>query len=259
MAQHAERREEEALWMANFDNDFALRHAAAFDALHRRFGLDYFAIDCAELADGRLLMFEADVAMIVHSMDSEAVFPYKKTSMNKLFAAFEGALRERMLRATSTSPVTCAHSGKPAVYQRTEDDCLICALAMFTGRTYEDIQEIARSCDPMFPSGGPMSHSIMRGVANKCGFVLLSGIYMLWTKPAIIGVVSPTVADTGHAVFWDGEKIIDPGSSERVDRAYVDRCGLEFTHRAIDLAPLINHEIEISYVAGAVAISEQNL
>lgn len=256
MAQHAERRDEEAQWMANFDSDFAARHAAAFDALHRRFGLDYFAIDCAELADGRLLMFEADVAMIVHSMDSEAVFPYKRVAMNKLFAAFEGALRERMLRATSTSPVTCFHSGKPAVYQRTEDDCLICALAMFTGRTYEEIQEIARSCDPLFPMGGPMSHSIMRGVANTCGFVLLSGIYMLWNKPAIIGVVSPTVPNTGHAVFWDGEKIIDPGFSERVDRAYVDRCGLEFTHRAGDLAPLINHEIEISYLAGAVVVDE---
>ena len=256
MAQHADRREEEAMWMANFDSDFAMRHAAAFDALHRRFGLDYFAIDCAELADGRLLMFEADVAMIVHSMDPETVFPYKKKAMGKLFAAFEGALRERMLRATSTSPVRCAHTGKPAVYQRTDDDCLICALAMFTGRTYEEIQEIAHRCDPMFPLGGPMSHSIMRNVANACGFVLLSGIYMLWNKPAIIGVVSPTVPDTGHAVFWDGEKIIDPGFSERVDRAYVDRCGLEFTHRAGDLAPLIHHEIEISYVAGAVAIDE---
>lgn len=259
MAEHAERREEEAQWMANFDSDFAVRHAAAFDALHRRFGLDYFAIDCAELADGRLLLFEADVAMIVHSMDSEKVFPYKKKAMNALFFAFEAALRERLLRATSTSTVTCAHTGEPAVYQRTEDDCLICALAMFTGRTYEEIQAIASSCDPMFPMGGPMSHSIMRGVANACGFVLLSGIYMLWNKPAIIGVVSPTVPDTGHAVFWDGQKIIDPGSSERVDRAYIDRCGLEFTLRAGDLAPLINHEIEISYVAGAVAVNEPTL
>lgn len=256
MAQHADRREEEARWMADFDSDFAVRHAAAFDALHRRFGLDYFAIDCAELSDGRLLMFEADVAMIVHSMDSEAVFPYKKQAMAKLFAAFEGALRERMQRATATSTVTCAHTGKPAVYQRTDDDCLICAVAMFTGKSYEDIQEMARAADPLFPSGGPMSHSIMRGVANACGLVLLSSIYMLWEKPAIIGLVSPTVPDTGHAVFWDGEKLIDPGSSARVDRAYVDRCGLEFTQRARDLAPLINHEIEISYVAGSVAVDE---
>ena len=101
-----------------------------------------------------------------------------------------------------------------------------------------------------------MSHSIMRGVANQCGVVLLSSIYMLWAKPAIIGVVSPTVPNTGHAVIWDGEKIIDPGFCERVDRSYVDRCGLEFTQRASDLEQLIRHDIQISYKAGAVAVSE---
>lgn len=101
-----------------------------------------------------------------------------------------------------------------------------------------------------------MSHSIMRNVANKCGFVLLSSIYMLWAKPAIIGVVSPTIPHTGHAVFWDGEKIIDPGLSERVDRAYVDRCGLEFTQRASDLEPLISHERQLSYVAGSTVACE---
>ncbi|WP_421917268.1 ATP-grasp domain-containing protein [Mesorhizobium sp.] len=256
MTQHEDRRAEEALWMANFDSDFAVRHARSFDALHRRLGLDYFAIDCAELPDGRLLVFEADVAMIVHAMDWESIFPYKKSAMRKLFAAFEHALVRRAARMLPTPATECAHTGKPAVYQRTHDDCLVCALAMFTGRTYDEIQDVARGCDPAYPLGGPMSHSIMRGVANKCGFVLLSGIYMLWAKPAIIGVISPTVPDAGHAVFWDGEKIIDPGFCERVDRAYVDRCGLEFTQRATDLEPLISHDIQISSLAGAVAAHE---
>ncbi|MFB9984367.1 RimK family alpha-L-glutamate ligase [Mesorhizobium kowhaii] len=256
MTQHEDRRVEEALWMANFDSDFAVRHERAFDALHRRLGLDYFAIDCAELADGRLLVFEADVAMIVHSIDWESIFPYKKSAMRKLFAAFENALVRRAARAKSTLTIVCIHTGKPAVYQRTHDDCLVCALAMLTGRTYEEIEDIARGCDPTYPFGGPMSHSIMRGVANKCGFVLLTSIYMLWAKPAIIGVVSPTVPNTGHAIFWDGEKIIDPGFCERVDRSYVDRCGLEFTQRASDLEPLISHDIQISYQAGAVAANE---
>ncbi|OBQ70991.1 hypothetical protein A8146_26360 [Mesorhizobium loti] len=256
MTQHEDRRVEEALWMANFDHDFAVRHTRSFDALHRRLGLDYFAIDCAELADGRLLVFEADVAMIVHSMDQEHIFPYKKGAMRKLFAGFEKALAQRVARMMPTPAITCAHTGKPAVYQRTEDDCLVCALAMFTGRTYEDIEAIARNCDSTYPLGGPMSHSIMRGVANSCGFVLMSSIYMLWAKPAIIGVVSPTIPNTGHAVFWDGEKIIDPGYCERVDRSYVDRCGLEFTQRASDLQPLISHDLQISYMAGAVATNE---
>jgi hypothetical protein len=256
MAQHGERRAEEASWMANFEADFAVRHARAFDALHRRIGLDYFAIDCAELSNGRLLLFEADVAMIVHSMDSEAVFPYKKKAMSTLFSAFDNTLAQRVARANSTSGVKVAHTGKAPIFQRTDDDCLICVLAMYTGKSYDEIEEIATSCEPSFPSGGPMSHSIMRAVANTCGIVLLSSIYMLWNKPAIIGVVSPTVPDTGHAVLWDGEKIIDPGIGDRVDRSYVDRCGLEFSQRATDLAPLITHEAQISYKAGAVSIVE---
>ncbi len=103
MAKYADRREEEAAWMRDFDCDFAARHAPAFEALHRRLGLDYFAIDCAELADGRLLLFEADVAMIVHSMDSDVTFPYKKHAMRKLFDAFENALQRRIERLTSAA------------------------------------------------------------------------------------------------------------------------------------------------------------
>jgi hypothetical protein len=258
MGAHEDRRAEEAAWMASFDLDFARRHAPAFDALYRHFGLDYFAIDCAELPDGRLLLFEADVAMIVHSMDPVAVFPYKQRPMRRLFAAFLEALTKRADRANpSVALPACAHTGQPVVYQRTDDDCLICSLAMLTGRPYEEIQKIARECDATFPLGGPMSHSIMRGVANKCGFMLFSSIYMLWSKPAIIGIVSPTIPNAGHAVVWDGEKIIDPGRSDKVDRAYIDRCGLEFTQRAADLQPLVAFDADpSSYKAGAVTLNE---
>ena len=99
MAESAERRAEEAAAMASFDEDFAVRHAAAFAGLYDRLGLDYFAIDCAELPDGRLLMFEADVSMIVHALDPEDLYPYKKPQMAKLFDAFEALLRKRAARA----------------------------------------------------------------------------------------------------------------------------------------------------------------
>ncbi|HZZ31478.1 MAG TPA: hypothetical protein VFE10_05740 [Phenylobacterium sp.] len=82
----------EAEMMATFDEGFAARHALAFDALTRTFGLDYFGIDCAETQDGRLVVFEADVAMIVHTMDSAELYPYKKPAMVKLFAAFVTAM-----------------------------------------------------------------------------------------------------------------------------------------------------------------------
>ena len=46
------------------------------------------------MPDGRLLLFEADVAMIVHSMDEPDLFPYKGPKMKALFEAFDGLLRQ---------------------------------------------------------------------------------------------------------------------------------------------------------------------
>ena len=93
MTESAEKRAEEARFMTAFDTDFARRHADALTQLHERLGLDYVGIDCAETPDGRLLLFEADVAMIVHAMDPPDPFAYKKAPMHKLFAAFEAMLR----------------------------------------------------------------------------------------------------------------------------------------------------------------------
>lgn len=95
MTESASKRAVEADWMESFDTEFAVRHADAFEALNRHIGLDYFGIDCAELADGRLLVFELDVAMVVHDMDDPQIFPYKKVAMQKLFDAFVGAAETR--------------------------------------------------------------------------------------------------------------------------------------------------------------------
>ena len=98
MRESAEKRAEEARWMADFDDDFARRHASAFAALAERVGLDYVAIDCGETRDGKLLIFEVDVAMIVHAMDPPALFPYKRPAMRKLFEAFRAMLGEKARR-----------------------------------------------------------------------------------------------------------------------------------------------------------------
>ena len=99
MTESAAKRAEEARFMADFDGDFAVRHAAALRAIVERVGLEYFAIDCGELPDGSLLLFEADVAMIIHAMDSPDMFPYKGPQMRKVFAAFHAMLRKYADRA----------------------------------------------------------------------------------------------------------------------------------------------------------------
>lgn len=95
MAEDIAKRAEEAQMMATFDHGFAARHAEAFAAIHAAFGLDYFAVDCAEDRQGRLLLFEADTAMIVHDMDPPDVYPYKAPAMRKLFAAFQAMIAAR--------------------------------------------------------------------------------------------------------------------------------------------------------------------
>ncbi len=96
MLESATNRGEEERFMANFDNEFALRHAEAFQAITERVGLDYLGIDCAETTEGELLIFEIDNSMVVHAMDPVEVFPYKQPAMHKLFGAFRQMLLNRM-------------------------------------------------------------------------------------------------------------------------------------------------------------------
>jgi hypothetical protein len=100
MDESADKRAEEALAMSTFDEGFAHRHRAAFAELCRIVGLDYFGIDCAELPDGRLLLFEAETAMVIHDMDSAELYPYKKVQMPRVFAAF----RALVDRASDLAP-----------------------------------------------------------------------------------------------------------------------------------------------------------
>jgi hypothetical protein len=91
MYEDAGKRAEEAHFMVNF-GDFVARHQVALQAICERLPLDYFCIDCAELPDGQLMIFEADHVMVVHAMDSEALFPFKKSHINKIQSAFRDML-----------------------------------------------------------------------------------------------------------------------------------------------------------------------
>ena len=85
------KRQDEAAFMAGFA-DFAQRHGAALKAIAERTQLGYVCVDCAQTSDGELLVFEIDHAMVVHAMDSEAMFPYKQTHMRKVRDAFRDYL-----------------------------------------------------------------------------------------------------------------------------------------------------------------------
>lgn len=89
MRETAWMREEEAFFLAHFEEVFrdplqrALRESA--DAL----GLEYFGLDCSIDPQGRLLVFEADPAMVVHAGDDPQVFGYKIPYAQRIFDAFQ--------------------------------------------------------------------------------------------------------------------------------------------------------------------------
>ena len=96
MTESAEKRDEEARFMETFDADFARRHEHALRAIQDRVGLDYLIIDCAETPGGELLVFEVDSGAVVHAMDPEDLFPYKRPHMEKVFSAFRALLQKSM-------------------------------------------------------------------------------------------------------------------------------------------------------------------
>lgn len=145
--------------------------------------------------------------------------------------------------AEAVSADICAHTGRPVVLQR-GDECLGCALAMFAGRNYDDLMSAAQRILPCYLAGAAMPHALMRRIAHDWEMALLSSIYMDWRHPGIVGVLSRTIENCGHALFWDGVRLIDPSGSGLYDRAYVDHCAVEFTQRAGDLSALIELDEE---------------
>jgi glutathione synthase/RimK-type ligase-like ATP-grasp enzyme len=101
MAESAEKRAEEARFMGEFNSGFSIRHADAFQTITEILQLDYLGIDCGETPDGKLLIFEADSDMIVHSMDPVDLFPYKQAAMRKIFDAFHTMLLNSISRGGS--------------------------------------------------------------------------------------------------------------------------------------------------------------
>jgi hypothetical protein len=91
------KRAEEANAFSHFHTDFGLRHRKALSLIAERLDLDFVVLDCAELPDGRLLLFEADNRGWIHAVDPPDLFPYKAPHMKRVFEAFEAMLDKHIL------------------------------------------------------------------------------------------------------------------------------------------------------------------
>jgi glutathione synthase/RimK-type ligase-like ATP-grasp enzyme len=92
MAENQWMRDEEARFVANLDAVFTGKLAGALREIAAAIPLEYFGIDCAIARDGRLLLFEADAAMLVHGTDPTDLYPYKRAGFERIQRALNDLL-----------------------------------------------------------------------------------------------------------------------------------------------------------------------
>lgn len=92
---HGWARAEEERFLARPQSVFA-DWEQTFCAVAGALGLDYVGIDCALLPDGRVLIFEADAAMLVHARESQPELTYKIRYVPAIFTALETMLERRI-------------------------------------------------------------------------------------------------------------------------------------------------------------------
>jgi len=96
MTEHQWMRDEELAFLASPGDVFAGELAEALRETGERLGLDYVGIDCAIGRDGKLLVFEADNAVIVHLLDDPVMFAYKHRYVPRITAALDAMVRRRI-------------------------------------------------------------------------------------------------------------------------------------------------------------------
>jgi tetratricopeptide (TPR) repeat protein len=99
MAENAWMRDEEHAFLAHMGNVFHGELADALREVSSLLPLEYVGIDCAIGRDGKLLVFEADNALIVHLLDDPQVYAYKYRYVPRVAQAVDAMVRRRLGRA----------------------------------------------------------------------------------------------------------------------------------------------------------------
>jgi tetratricopeptide (TPR) repeat protein len=95
MNRHAAMRAEEERFLADPASVFP-RWNETFSRIALAFGLDYFGVDFARMADGSILVFECGAGMMVHCREEDPMFAYKYRYIPRIFDAFEAMIARRI-------------------------------------------------------------------------------------------------------------------------------------------------------------------
>jgi hypothetical protein len=85
--------------LANFETVFAAPLRQTFVEMAQRLEIDFFGVDCTIGPDGRLLLFEVDVGVIVHVMDDPVRHAYKHKYVPRIFDAVRKMIEGRIAGA----------------------------------------------------------------------------------------------------------------------------------------------------------------
>ncbi len=109
MALHAERRDEDACFLADMPAVIGQGAMAALERIERALALDYGGVDFGLNPAGDLLLYEANANMAVLRPGPEPIWDYRRSAVDHLFHAFQKMLRDKIVLAKAVSP--CIPSG----------------------------------------------------------------------------------------------------------------------------------------------------
>jgi tetratricopeptide (TPR) repeat protein len=100
MSAHPWKLAEELAYLDDAPAVLGERASAVLAAIGRRMDLDYCGIDFTLLADGRVLLFEANATILVHPEDKDDVLARKNPYVARIFAAFDELVMRNMPAGT---------------------------------------------------------------------------------------------------------------------------------------------------------------
>jgi hypothetical protein len=106
MANHPWMQHEEAAFLADPTAVFKPAQMQALHAIRTAIDLDFFGIDCALGADGRIVVFEVNASMLVHN--TYGPFTYKAAAVERIKSAFDALLARTVTRARTAIPDSMA-------------------------------------------------------------------------------------------------------------------------------------------------------
>ncbi|HTD37495.1 MAG TPA: hypothetical protein VK669_08265 [Candidatus Limnocylindrales bacterium] len=105
MGEHPWMRDEEHAFLARIEDVFRGELAEALRETAALLPLDYVGIDCAIGRDGKLLIFEADNALIIHTLDDPVLYGYKHRYVPRILTALDWMVRRRISGAPGQATV----------------------------------------------------------------------------------------------------------------------------------------------------------